>query len=189
MNHLSVPLLALLLSLLLLAGCSAEESPDLVDFTAKTIGTESTSAAAGGDTSAAAETAETEGFSLTYQGVRLTPGALADIQSLLGEPDDMLEAPSCVHDGSDILYFYDGVEIVTMPSDSGEQLYSISITADSVTTEEGLSIGMTGEDALRMYGDGTEAFGQYLFVRGKTSLQVMTDGDGAVTSITYVYIP
>ena len=121
--------------------------------------------------------------------MRLTPGALADIQSLLGEPDDMLEAPSCVHDGSDILYFYDGVEIVTMPSDSGEQLYSISITADSVTTEEGLSIGMTGEDALRLYGDGTEAFGQYLFVRGKTSLQVMTDGDGAVTSITYVYIP
>lgn len=177
----------LLLLAALLAACAAPNAQPVSDTSSPAASDGGT--AAPESVSVQDSAASDESFTLTYRGVRLTPGGTVDIEALLGAPDDRLEAPSCTHDGNDILYYYEGVEIVTSPSANGETLYSVSVLGEDIPTEEGLSIGMSAEDALRLYGEGTEAFGQYVFVRGAASLKIMTDADGTVTSITYIQNP
>ena len=184
MNKLTAALLAVLL---LLTACAVPAADTPAGGT--TAAPLSASTAPAAETTAAADNDPAEGFALNYRGVRLMPGAAADVQSLLGDPDDKLEAPSCVHEGNDTLYYYEGVEIVTSPSGEGETVYSLAVTGEDIPTEEGLTVGMSAEDALRLYGEGEEAFGQYVFVRGATSLKIMTDADGTVTSITYIQNP
>jgi len=184
---------ALLLSALLLCACSTDEVPsDDTETSASETGTTAVSDQENTDTTDAPKT-EFVGYALTVNQVRLLPGEAADIEALLGKPADKLEAPSCIHPGNDIVYYYDGLEIVTSPSASGSSyITSVTVTDEEIKTEEGIAIGSDFADASKAYGtyDGTKSspdFGRYVFLKGKTSLTLMTDPDGAVMSITYSF--
>ena len=126
-------------------------------------------------------------FSLPVGNSILVPGGVRDITDLLGEPLDQQTAPSCVHEGDDIIYTYEGLEIATSPSDKGQYVVSIMLTADNYKTAEGITIGDTAEDMKAAYGEAEETFGRYVYTMGKSTLTFMTDGDGNITSITYAY--
>lgn len=108
-----------------------------------------------------------------------------DVESVLGAPVDKTEAPSCLHDGNDTVYFYEDLEVVTSPSAQGEYIVSVTVISPAVITEEEITLGASISDALTALGDAEEAFGRYLFTRGNTTLTMMTDDAGIIVSISY----
>ena len=164
----------LLVSALLCIGCTPSEIPDAGEDTMPPVSDTSVTPAD-----------PTQVFSLTYKETRLTPGVHLDVVSALGDPMDRAEAPSCLHDGNDTVYFYEDVEIVTSPSEQGEYVVSVTFLSPAVTTEEGIALGANISDALAALGEAQEAFGRYLFTRGNTTLTMMTDDGGIIVSISY----
>lgn len=180
---------ALLISAMLLCACVQDGTSDVPTDTAG----ETTAEAAETVLDTAAET-EFSGYALTLAkpAVRLIPGAAADIESLLGKPTEKLEAPSCIHEGNDTVYYYEGLEIVTSPGKSGSTVISLTLTSDTHKTEEGISVGSSLADAAAVYGahDSTKSspdFGRYVFLKSTTSLTLLTDADNVITSISYTH--
>lgn len=174
-------LLAALLAVLALSACG--ETPAAVDGDSSTTPTETT--AAPDPAAPPAVYGLTVGESLLYPGA--DPAA---VLPTLGEPLDRLEAPSCVHDGMDRVYYYAGYEINTNPTaDGGEVIVSIYLSDDSITTDEGLRIGDKAEKVTELYGEATPEGGMYVYTktdRGvSVSLNIQTNGSGEVTSIFY----
>ena len=174
-------LLAALLAVLALFACG--DTPAVVE------GENSTTPA---QTTAAPQPTEPPAvYGLTVGESLLYPGAdPADLLPALGEPIDRLEAPSCVHDGMDRVYYYAGYEINTNPTaDGGEVIVSIYLSDDSITTDEGLRIGDSAEKITQLYGEVTPEGGVYVYTktdRGvSVSLNIQTNGSGEVTSIFY----
>lgn len=131
-----------------------------------------------------------EGFALTVGEIRLLPGEVADVEALLGAADDRLEAPSCLHDGNDTVYYYDGLEIVTSPSAAGDYIISVTVSGEGIAAEEGFSVGDTfsGVQSLGAADEELSApdFGRYVYTRGDTSLTLLVTDD-VITSISYAY--
>ena len=168
----------LLLISLGLAACTGTTPPadtDVPDSTAPA------------DSTAPDETAA-EGYTLSVGDAVLTPGAAVDVTSLLGEPLDRQTAPSCVHEGDDIVYTYDGLEIATSPSPAGQYITSITLTSDVYETAEGIYIGSSADEMIAAYGETEARFGRYEYKKGNSTLTFMTDDAGTVTAITYAYI-
>ncbi len=130
-------------------------------------------------------------WGLTVGETFLYPGAdPASVLAQLGEPYDMLEAASCVHDGFDRVYYYAGYEINTQPTASGgEVITSIYLVDDSIATDEGLRIGDTLDAVLQLYGEVSADAGVYTYSKtdsGVTaSIHIAVDAAGYVTSIYY----
>ena len=167
----------LLLCALIFVGCTPAENPNTGDGTTPPVSDTA------GD--AGAPTDSEQAFSLTYKDVRLTPGVHLDVVAALGEPMDRAEAPSCLHDGNDTVYFYEEAEIVTSPSAQGEFIVSVTLLSPALVTEEGIALGANISDAITALGEAEEAFGRYLFIRGNTTLTMMTDDAGIIVSISY----
>lgn len=175
--------LALLLALslaLCLAACG-ETTPQNVDGGK----TDTDSAVGSVDTEDTADTpAKSERATYT---VKLDNGATVviggDSDSLiksLGEPIGLLEAPSCVHEGFDRVYSYDGFSITTSPAaDKTQYVAELAFLSDAVAMDSGLTVG--SEAALLDSVLGTEyeeQFGirRYTPVEGITATVVL-DGD------------
>lgn len=167
----------LLLLSLGLAACSPTTPPD-TDPADSTTPAEST----------APEQTAAEGFSISVGNAVLTPGAVVDVTSLLGEPLDRQTAPSCVHEGDDIVCIYDGLEIATSPSPAGQYITSITLTSDVYATAEGIFIGSSAAEMTAAYGETEAKFGRYAYTKGSTTLTFMTDDAGTVTAIAYAYV-
>ena len=117
-------------------------------------------------------------------------GADPSVLAALGEPQDKLEAASCVHDGFDRVYYYAGFEVNTQPTADGrEVIVSIYLTDDSVCTAEGIYIGDKLDAAKTAYGDLTAEGSTYTCTKtegGVTAkVNFVTDADGVITSIFY----
>lgn len=178
---------ALLITALLLSACSGQ----VTDPTRQLDSHGDNSAASDEitDSYSPVESEAFDGFALTADGVRLLPGVTVGVDTLLGTPDDTLEAPSCIHEGYDIVYYYSGLEIVTAPSAAGNVVTSITVTSDEIETEEGVTIGSSFESVVAAYGDydatlSAPDFGRYVFRRGSTTISMLLTDD-AVTSISY----
>lgn len=131
-----------------------------------------------------------EGFALTVGEVRLLPGETADIEALLGKANDRLTAPSCVHEGDDTVYYYDGFEVVTSPSAAGDYIISVTVSGEGIAAEEGFAVGdaFSSVDSLGAADEDLSApdFGRYVYTRGDTSLTLLVTDD-VISSITYAY--
>ena len=174
-------LCALLFSALVLTSCASEPVDESTDL--------SSGLSTGGETSASVPE-EFAGFALTVGDARLLTGETADVPTLLGMPKETLQAPSCIHEGNDTVYYYDGLEVTTSPSAAGDFILTIQITSEDITTEEGIRFGSSLDEVKAACGAYDEKlsspdFGRYVFVRAGTSLTVLTDGDNTVNGITY----
>lgn len=173
-------ILMLALSVWVLSACAPSDIPEVPDTTEPAVSDTAGDSDTAPDTPPAADP-----FALTYKDVRLVPGAHLDVESVLGAPVEKTEAPSCLHDGNDTVYFYEELEVVTSPSSQGEYIVSVTVLANTVNTEEGIAIGENISEAIAVLGDAEEAFGRYLFTRGNTTLTMMTDDAGIIVSISY----
>ena len=104
----------------------------------------------------------------------------------LGAHIDLMEAPSCVHDGSDKVYTYDGYTVTTSPAADGSQYVAeLSLTSDVVALDSGLYIGCTLAEAKKVFGEeGTESFGVVKYELDGMTVSIIADGD-TVTGITF----
>lgn len=91
-------------------------------------------------------------------GVRLSLGAAftQEDEAALGEPDEVLEAPSCHFDGNDSLYYYPGFTLYTYMDNEEAILYSVELSDVSHSTPEGAAVGMTLDEVKALCGDGFE---------------------------------
>lgn len=85
------------------------------------------------------------------------------------------------------VYSYSGFKIQTYPDNSKDYVDTVTITNDSVSTPEGITIGSSREDVIKAYGDGyTEKSNGIVYIKDKTMLSFVIR-DGAVTSVVYDY--
>lgn len=125
---------------------------------------------------------ETSGLSIRF-GENAAP-----IIRALGEPQNYFESPSCAFDGIDKIYYYNGFELFTFPKGDEDFVLSVNLTDDSVTTKEGIYLGMTLEKVIAAYGeDFDQNFGQYTYTRGGATLSFLIE-DNKIVVITYTYI-
>lgn len=110
---------------------------------------------------------------------------MADILSAIGEPLQYFEAASCAFTGLDKTYTYAGFVITTRPDGEKDYVNSIFLTDDSVTTPEGLYIGVSADEVISTYGKGTQTETLISYTDGNTTLNFILK-NGSVISIEYI---
>ena len=125
-----------------------------------------------------------DGFSFTYEGVKLVPGAPFD-PSALPEADSVFTVPSCAIEGTDNVYSYPVLELTAYNDGTGEVIYSIYLTDADTPTEEGLYVGDDLARVTELYGTAYSQNGSELtFTKGATSLCLIMNNE-TVISIEY----
>lgn len=204
-------LIAVLLSALLATGCS-EKPSDTGSGTDSAERTQASESVADTAAASAEETADDSGASTAQdtEAPLAEPGASAvvsegdkvtvrleggrdivlgaaadDVIPALGECKDKLEAPSCVHPGNDVVYYYDGFAVTTSPDAAGKNVVvGIEITSGAVRLANSVTVGSDVSAAKAAFGDGfTEAFGMITYELGAGSIQIVSDGS-KVTAIS-----
>ena len=200
------------LALLLLAALTASmlscgndsTTSDTTDSISGTPDTAVTEATVIGDETAAVTEAQTEataqntpavdGYTCVFDnGISVKLGSpAADALVVLGDYSDMMEAPSCVHEGFDRVYTYAGLyTVLTSPDASGaEYIAEISLLSDLVALDVSgtyLMIGSAESDIKAAFGDPAEdAFGVQKYNLDGANLTVTVDG-GVVSGFVMTY--
>ena len=200
------------LSLLLLAALTASmlscgndsTTSDTTDSISGTPDTAVTEAAVIDGETAAVTEAQTEapaqntpavdGYTCVFDnGISIKLGSpAADALAVLGDYSDMMEAPSCVHEGFDRVYTYAGLyTVLTSPDASGtEYIAEISLLSDLVALDVSgtyLMIGSAESDIKAAFGDPAEdAFGVQKYNLDGANLTVTVDG-GVVSGFVMTY--
>ena len=109
------------------------------------------------------------------------------VKMALGEPDSTFESNSCAYQGKDKFYYYDGFEILVNDVDGTERITGITIADDTVSTPQGVKIGMKIDEALSLM-DGIEyaqSGDTYKFTVGSTLFRLQAGDDGTVAAAEY----
>ncbi len=154
---------------------------------------DTTTETAAAETEAAAAPAAQKTYACTFDnGVTVTlGGSAADALTALGEYTDMMEAPSCVHEGFDRVYTYGtNYKVTTSPAaDGSEYVAQIELLSDLVAWSIGANVLMIGSSEAEVGNAlGTPAedtFGVQKYLLDGASVTVILDG-GAVTGLTIV---
>ena len=132
--------------------------------------------------------AETAAYVCAFEGGKsVALGAdAAEAIPALGDYIDVIEAPSCVHEGSDRVYTFDGFTVMTSPDEKGgEYVAEVEIISDACRLESGLSINSPFDDAVAAFGsDYTDQFGICTFTSENAVITVAVL-DGAITDIVF----
>lgn len=127
-----------------------------------------------------------EGFVFNYNGTAIAMNAeAAPIIAELGEPKNYTEETSCAFTGLDKTYYYGSFYLQTYPVAEKDYVYALWFADDSVTTQEGLYVGMTQAAAEAICGaDSYNGTNAYIQTKGESRLTVIIK-DGVVFSIQY----
>lgn len=128
------------------------------------------------------------GYTVIYNGVKLSVGMPAEeALGKLGAADDKITSESCAFGGSDTVYYYGtGVQVSTNDELGYERIFSIYLSDDLVSTEEGVCIGNTVEQVKAAYGEpGSKSTGNSLAYEKDGMTLTFFVKDGTVTSIRY----
>ena len=183
--------LSLFFAVSILAGCSSNNPPqETAESPQDTVSQSQNpgnppSVSDDGASPAPATPAE---FLFVARGLTIGMGSrAAPIVEALGEPLNYFEAPSCAFEGIDRIYYYSGFELYTFPVDGEDFVLSVSLTDDSVTTDEGVYLGMSYDRMVAAYGeDFAKYIGQYTYTRGNSSLAFLIEND-KIVSIIYKF--
>lgn len=138
------------------------------------------------------DSAEPIGYTFTYKGVKLymdmdaeeAVEALKDYQK--GEPNT---TASCAFEGLDYEYFYGSFYMCTGTLNGRDLVDNILFMDDTISTDEGLSIGDSKEKVEELYGaDGFNGINAYQYKEEPCWLTIIMDSTGeTVESIMYGY--
>lgn len=119
-------------------------------------------------------------------GMTITGGII----DLVGEPDDIMSAPSCFFDGEDTIYVYEDFSLYTYRDGDKDVLYIIELSTDKNATELGGKVGMAISDIEELYGyDSTGTATSKVYKLGQNSkLRFSFDESETVTLIEYELI-
>lgn len=89
----------------------------------------------------------------------------------LGKPTDVFEQPSCAYQGNDRVYYYADVDVTTYTENKKEKVASVYLKTDQVQTEEGLKVGGTYDEMVKVYGKDYKEINQiYTYKKNGTEL-------------------
>jgi hypothetical protein len=184
---LSLSLLSLLLLLLLPLVGACSQKPTDKPATPETPGaavSDPASPPAAGPGSPAQPI--TGGYVFGYNGAELVLGSLADdFMAAAGQPNQIFEAPSCAFEGIDKILYYPGFMVNTYPVDGKDYILAVVFADDSVTTAEGVYLGMSRTEVEGVYGSPATAEGNAAsYAKDGMSLRFIYEDDVAV-DITY----
>lgn len=93
-----------------------------------------------------------EDFATIVNGVRIELGTdINDIIEELGEPDNYVQARSCLHDGDDKIYTFGGITIYTYPDEKKDIVYIVEYIGEELTPA-GVGVGSTMAEVEKAYG-------------------------------------
>ena len=123
------------------------------------------------------------GYTFTSGSTEIAMNAdAAAVVEELGEADDYFESESCAFEGLDKVYTYPGFQLNTYPVDDKDYVLSVVFMDDTVSTDEGISIGSTKNEVTEAYGDPTsESATELVYEKGDSELKVGLDGDSVST--------
>ncbi len=128
-----------------------------------------------------------EGIVLNGQTLEMEMNVTDDTINTLGEPVEVVEAPSCHYDGNDTIYTYEDFVLYAYQDGSENKLYIVELTSDAVETSEGAKVGMTEEEVISLMGDSFEKEGQTLNYALDDYKCIFTIGaEGTVDYIEYL---
>ena len=109
--------------------------------------------------------------------------AAAEALAGCGEATEVLEAPSCVHPGTDRVYYFDGFSVTSSPDAAGNDLITaVEITGENAVLSNGVRIGSTADDVKAAFGEDFEdSFGMMTYDFDRGSLTVVCDSDSVVS--------
>lgn len=138
----------------------------------------------GGKTDGDADSAD---FYVTYRGVKIQLGKDARAATdALGEALSVSELGDCGGLGAQVRYTYSSLAVYALVDKNDNAVVDqIELYDDSITTPEGVYIGMSEEDARAKLEGAAEKGGALTVTKGKYSLKVTLDG-GKVTEINYI---
>lgn len=170
--------------LLSLAACNSNSTTDGTTPNEKTpAGTTGDKVPAGSDAATEPQQAE-ESFALTFNNVKLVPGAPFDAAAL-PEAESVMEVPSCAFEGTDNAYNYGVFELTAYDEGNGEVIYSIYMLDPNMSTDEGLYLGDDLGRAEELYGTNYQTEGtQITYAKGNTQLILILQ-DNSIISIEY----
>lgn len=191
-------ILSLILLVMLLAGCAPQAN--LPEGT--TVITRETEEAVEAEQAEVEETIEAEevvtvigdkaefeavDYQFTAGDVTIKPTEKYElINTKLETPVETGEAPSCAFEGLDTVYVFDGYEIQCGMIRGEEVITGVFITDEDTATPEGLKVGMSIDDMIKIYGsDFTEDFGAYTYQGENVELIVVSE-DNKVLTISYI---
>ncbi len=92
-------------------------------------------------------------YTVSVKGITLSVDApSAGLIKALGEPNAFEESPSCAFEGMDKIYSYSGFEVETYCKNGIDYIAAIQLTDDSLTMEQGVTIGSSAEQVKAAYG-------------------------------------
>ncbi len=150
------------------------------------------SAASTADTSAAGSVVTDDDMKFTYNGTVVelnsdSQTALAALGEYQGEPEPV---KSCVDDGMDMMYTYDGFNLCTHTKDGVDRVLNIVVKSDALPTSKGVKVGDDISAVTAAYGDynrvGKTATYYYSTADGKKELRFTIVND-KVEEIEYFY--
>lgn len=142
--------------------------------------------ACGSDSSSDSVSIPTDGLRFTYNDVEIAMhDSAAEIVEALGDPETYTESASCSFEGLDKTYYYGSFYMTTYPDGDVDYVAALWFDDDSVSTEEGISIGSSQSEVEAAYGtdyyNGSNAF---IIESGEMTLTIIMSGD-TVGSIQY----
>ena len=177
--------------LLVLPSCTEKKAPAPSD-TEKDLPEETVEKTDNKDTSQspanASSSENTDHYTVTFSdGRSVTLSSPADgVLASLGEPDTVVEAPSCIHEGYDRVYSFDGFTLTTAPDADGvDRVTEIGISSPACSLDTGLTVGSTVTEMEAAFGtDHSESFGFIKYTLGTAEASFVTDG-GVIISILF----
>lgn len=123
------------------------------------------------------------GYTFTSGSAKIEMNADASaVVEELGEANDYFESESCAFEGLDKVYSYPGFQLKTYPVDDKDYVLSVVFMDDTVSTDEGISIGSTKDEVKEAYGEpSSESSTEMVYEKGDTELKVGLDGDSVAT--------
>lgn len=114
-------------------------------------------------------------------------GAAEAVLGALGAPLNVAEAPSCIHEGTDRIYSFNGYSVTTSPDGKGtDRVHEVALTSDAVLLENGISIGSPLDAVTAAFGtDYSEQFGVLQYEKENVKISVVLDSDSCVSSLVF----
>ena len=127
-----------------------------------------------------------KGFYVTYRGVKVEVGKDSDgVIDALGESLSISELGDCGGLGAQIKYTYPSIAVYVLENSAGYALIDgIEIYDDSVSTPQGVYIGMSADEAKAKLDGAKESGNALTVIDGNYYLKVKLDG-GKVSEIYF----
>lgn len=113
-----------------------------------------------------------------------------EMRAALGEPASMERLPSCLFEGEDHVYYYDGLTVYAHPEDDAHVIDEMQITSQDYPTRRGVWVGTDVATVIERYGRRYEKTGNTMsYYITKQMRLIFTIENGVVVKYSYYNVP